>query len=319
MILRRRSALCILFLGLLWITPGVAQSEEDSASAHFERGVGFTKDKDYVAAMVEFKKAYALDPAPLVLFNIGQTANELKDYAGALRAYEQYLKDGAAEIDEERRKKVQSLIDDLRGKTANIGIEVNVTGASVAVDDVDVGLTPLSAPVLMNAGRRKISISKSGYEPLTRFVEIAGTEKKQLSFEIVSLSGGAAAPSGETPSSPPEIEHTPWPWIGLAATAGAAVATGVAGGRTVSKHSEYEAALATVPTSKDRIEDARSAAQTLALATDVLLGVTIAGAALTALAFGLDYGRSSEAPAGAPQVSVSPVVGPGFVGVSGAF
>lgn len=312
--------LCFLLLGLLVSTSTAARAEADSASAHFERGVGFTKDKDYVAAMVEFKKAYALDPAPLVLFNIGQTANELKDYAGALRAYEQYLADGAAEIDEERRKKVQSLIDDLRGKTANIGIEVNAAGASVAVDDVDVGLTPLSQPVLMNAGRRKISITKSGYEPLTRFVEIAGTEEKQLSFEIVSLSGGAAAsPPGGTASSTPELEHTPWPWVGLAATAGVAVATGVVGGLTVSKHSDYEDALATVPTSRDRIEEARSAAQSMAIATDVLLGVTIAGAGLTALAFGLDYGRSSEAPAGEPQVSVNTLVGPGFLGIAGAF
>jgi tetratricopeptide (TPR) repeat protein len=315
---RSRTALGLMLLGLVLSAPAPALAEENSASAHFERGVQFTKDKDYVAAMVEFKKAYALDPAYVVLFNIGQTANELKDYAGALRAYEQYLEDGASEIDEDRRKKVQSLIEELRGKTANISVEVNVAGASVAVDDVDVGVTPLAAPVLMNAGRRKISIAKSGYEPLTRFVEIAGTEKKSLSFEIVSLSGGSAVtpPGGLPPTR--EVEHTPWPWIGLAATAAAGVATGVVGGLAVSKHSEYEDALATVPTSKDRIEDARSAAQSMALATDVLLGVTIAGAGLTALAFGLDYGRSG-APPSQQEVSVSPLVGPGFLGVTGAF
>jgi tetratricopeptide (TPR) repeat protein len=314
-----RLPLGLFLVGLVLSVPFGAHAEEDSASAHFERGVAFTKDKDYVAAMVEFKKAYAMDPAYLVLFNIGQTANELRDYAGALRSYEQYLRDGATEIDEERRKKVQALIDDLRGKTANIGIEVNVTGASVAVDDVDVGLTPLATPVLMNAGRRKISIAKSGYEPLTRFVEIAGTEQKKLSFEIVSLSGGTTVtpPSG-APATPSEIEHTAWPWIGLVATAGVGVATGVVGGLTVSKHSDYEDALATVPTSRDRIDEARSAAQSMALATDVLLGVTIAGAGLTALAFGLDYGRSAAPPA-EPQISFTPMIGPGYLGFQGEF
>jgi tetratricopeptide (TPR) repeat protein len=299
--------------------PTSSIAQEDSASAHFERGVAFTKDKDYVAAMVEFKKAYAMDPAYSVLFNIGQTANELKDYAGALRSYEQYLKDGAAEVDEERRKKVQTLIDELRGKTANIGIDVNVAGARVAVDDVDVGVTPLPASVLMNAGRRKISISKSGYEPLTRFVEIAGTEEKKLSFEIVSLTaGGTVTPPGGDPTPVPEIEHTPWPWIGLAVTGAAGIATGVVGGLAVSNHSTYEDALKTVPTSRDRIEDARSAAESMALATDVLIGVTCTFGALTVLAFALDYGRSAPVAEETP-VSWTPVVGPGFVGVTGEF
>jgi len=269
--------------------------------------------------MVEFKKAYELDPRYPVLFNIGQTSNELKDYAGALSSYERYLKDGGEEIDAERRKKVQTLIEELTRKVAAISVTTNVAGVSVIVDDVDVGVTPLASSVRMNAGRRKLVLTKSGYEPITRIVEIAGTEEKTLNFDLVSLSqtGGTGndGPSGGDTTPEQGVEHTVWPWVGLVSTGVLGVATGVFGGLALAKHSTFEDALVVAPTTKDAIDSARSEAKTFALVTDILLGTTIAAGALTALAFGLDYGRSS------PQATafIQPMVGPGMVGLNGAF
>lgn len=303
-----------LLLALAVASPSMVLAQE-SAGAHFERGVEFSEDRDYVAAMVEFKKAYALDPRYPVLFNIGQTANELKDYASALDSYELYLSKGGSDLDAERRTKVEGLITVLKQKVATITLTVDIVGAAVAVDDVEVGVTPLQKPVRMNAGRRRISVTRSGYEPLNRVVEIAGTEEKTLSFELVSLT---AEKGGDRATTAAEIEHTPWPWIGLSATLALGVGTGVMGGLTLSKHSDLETALATAPTTKETIDDARSDAKTFALVTDVLLGVTIASAALTGLAFGLDYGRSSTPEEAAPASAVL-VVGPGFTGVYGAF
>jgi tetratricopeptide (TPR) repeat protein len=292
---------------------------EDTAGDHFTRGVEFSKEHDYVAAMVEFKKAYELDPRYPVLFNIGQTSNELKDYAGALSSYERYLKDGGEEIDADRRKKVQALIEELTRKVASISIATNVAGVSVIVDDVDVGVTPLPSSVRMNAGRRKLVLTKSGYEPVTRIVEIAGTEEKTLSFELVSLtqqpSGTGNTGSGGDGTAPQQLEHTVWPWVGLASTGALAVATGVFGGLALSKHGAFEDALTVTPTTNDAIESARSDAKTFALVTDILLGTTIAAGALTALAFGLDYGRSTTE----TTAFIRPVVGPGMVGLNGAF
>ncbi len=293
---------------------------EDTAGDHFTRGVEFSKDHDYVAAMVEFKKAYELDPRYPVLFNIGQTSNELKDYAGALSSYERYLKDGGEEIDADRRKKVQNLIDELTRKVAAISVTTNVAGVSVIVDDVDVGVTPLASSVRMNAGRRKLVLTKSGYEPITRIVEIAGTDEKTLNFDLVSLSQspggtGNVGPSGGDTATGQGVEHTVWPWVGLVSTGVLGVATGVFGGLALAKHSAFEDALIVAPTTKDAIDSARSDAKTFALVTDILLGTTIAAGALTALAFGLDYGRSSPE----STAFIQPMVGPGMVGLNGAF
>ncbi len=305
----------LLLVAVLLTYPNFSAAQEN-AGAHYERGVAFAEDREYVAAMVEFKKAYALDPRYPVLFNIGQTANELKDYANALSSYELYLEQGGAEIDADRRAKVEGLIKEVKQKVATITIAINVDGAAVTVDDVEVGVTPLGKPVRMSAGRRKITITRSGYEPMTRVVEIAGTEEKTLTYELVSLTGGGGGGGGV--AGPPEVQHTPWPWIGLSATVALGIGTGVMAGLTLSKHGDLEDALATAPTTKDAVDAVRDDAKTFALVTDVLLGVTILGAGLTGLAFGLDYGRSADGATEEPATTVL-VVGPGFAGVHGAF
>src|SRR6185369_3894831 len=121
----------------------------------------FYKDHDFVAAMVEFKRAYELVPNYVVLYNIGQTARELKDYAAALTAYERYLRDGGAKVLAPRKKEVQGAIDELKKKVGAIKITTNVDGAEVLVDDVSVGKTPLADPVVVNVGRRKLSATSS--------------------------------------------------------------------------------------------------------------------------------------------------------------
>ena len=64
--------------------PRRPRSKSDEASQRFRSGVRFYKDHDFAAALVEFKQAYDLVPNYIVLYNLGQTARELKDYAAAL-------------------------------------------------------------------------------------------------------------------------------------------------------------------------------------------------------------------------------------------
>lgn len=290
-------------------------SQTEDPSSHFERGVSFFRDNDFTAAMVEFKKAYELDPRYSVLYNIGQTSKELKDYAGALTSFERYLSEGGAEIEAEKRKRVEGWVAELKGKIATVQIKSNVEGAEVAVDDVTVGATPLPKPVVVNAGKRKIALQKSGYAPLTRFVEVAGTEVKELDLELVPLTAGDGGGGDKRPPKP--IEHTPWPWVGLGLTGALGVSTGVVGGLALGKKAAFEDELAKFPNTKQAIDDARSSARTFALTGDILGAFTGVGAVLTVVAFAVDYGRSS--PADEKKAEITPLVGPGFVGARGTF
>jgi tetratricopeptide (TPR) repeat protein len=295
-------ALLVAVATLAHAPAAFAQDQAAEASGHFDRGVSFYRDGDYTAAMVEFKKAYELDPNYRVLFNLGQTSRELRDYASALRSFERYLSEGGTKIDAERRKRVEGWVAELRGKIGNLTITSNVEGAEISVDDIVVGTTPLAAPVVVNAGRRKVSLVKSGYAPRSQLVDVAGTETKELRLDLSGAAeGGPARPApvtGTTPATPrpaPERRGTARPWVALGITGAVAVAAGITGGLALSKKSDFDDALETYPNDKEAIDDARSGARGLAATADVLAAVAVAGGVITVVLFATDSSSSSSA------------------------
>lgn len=142
-----------------------ARADTDDARNHFTRAVELFKEGDFRAALIEFQRAYDASPNYKVLYNLGQTNLELQDYAGALRAFRGYLDGGGREIAPARRTQVEGDLKRLESRVARVDVVVNVEGADVTIDDVSVGKSPLSAPVLVSAGRRKSRRRKLGSRP----------------------------------------------------------------------------------------------------------------------------------------------------------
>lgn len=319
----------VAFEGAAFAQPA-GQTKEDEAYEHFKRGVAFYKDADFTAALVEFKRAYEIAPSYKVLYNLGQTSRELRDYATALNAFDQYLTEsgtdpGLDDKEKQKREKAEAYVKELRPKVAIVTIQVNVPGAEVLVDDVPIGETPLHKPVFMNAGRRKVTINKSGYNPNQRFVDVGGTDEKTVKIELVAIgqpdpNGGKKGGSGTV--KPPEPGLSPVPFVMLGLTGATGIATAILGARALSLHGDYEDELAKFPGNATAIEDARSSSKDFALGADILGGVTIAAAAATVVLFVALAPSSSEDPAKdekAPEPKVGLSLSPGFMGLSGSF
>ncbi len=280
--------------------PSASKSEE--ASRRFKSGVAFYKDHDFTAALVEFKAAYELVPNYNVLYNLGQTARELKDYAAALDAYERYLREGGAKIAPARRKEVAAAVDELRTKVGRLKIAINVDGAQVTIDDVPVGTSPLAAPVTVNIGRRKLSASSSGYVPAQRVVDVAGTGDTDVTLELTKL---VTTPPPGTPPPPAPLAFPIYTWAAAGATGATAIVTVVLGALAVSAHGSLTTALGHFPGDASAIASARSRTKTFANATDAFIGITAAGAVATAALF--VFGPRASSPSKpAAAVGVSP-------------
>ncbi len=278
-----------------------AASKSDDASQRFRSGVAFYKDKDFAAALVEFKRAYELVPNYTVLYNLGQTARELKDHAAALAAFDQYLREGGAKVPPARHKEVQAAIDDLRKKVGRIKVAINVDGAEVLVDDAVVGVSPLADAVTVNVGRRKLSATSSGYTPAQRVVDVSGAGETDVSLELAKV--GAAPPVIAAPPPKPGVPVVTW--VALSATGAFAVVTAVMGGLAVSAHGSLETALGKFPGIPATIASDQSRTRTFATATDAFIGITAVSAAATAALFVLGP-RFLPKPKAAPVVGVSP-------------
>jgi hypothetical protein len=297
--------------GLAQKAPSPAAVEE--ARGHFQRGVDLFTERNFGAALVEFRRANEAAPNYRLLYNVGQTCHELADYVCALQSFQDYLAKGGREIPDTRVAEVEGSIRKLRARVATVVVTVSVPGAEVVVDDQAVGISPLAAPLTLSAGRRRLSATKAGLVPVVKVVDLAGgdTATVALAFDAPAGKPAEAAPVAVAPDEPGSRGVPAGVWIGVgvtAALAAGAVVTGVFAGRA---HSDYEQTLGTFPTTASAVDDAASKTRRLSIAGDVLAGAAVLSGALT-LVLGLTV-------KGGPPARVSVSAGPTSLAVDGRF
>jgi tetratricopeptide (TPR) repeat protein len=179
------------------------------ADERYRRAVELYDDGAYDAALRELERVYTLAPMFRVLYNLGIVSLALRDYARAMSYFERYLAEGRTAIDADVRADVSDTLRSLAGRVAFITIDTSVAGAEVSIDDVPVGLSPLPAPVRVNAGSRRITAQVPGRLPVSRVVGLAGGDETRVSLTLVE------------PNPQPETVEPgrPFPWLAWASTA----------------------------------------------------------------------------------------------------
>jgi hypothetical protein len=304
--------------------PAQQPKNVEEGRVRFARGIELYKEGDFHAALAEFRAAFATAPSFRIHYNLGQTLYQLQDYAGAVRAFDQYLSEGGSKIEPDRRKDVEADLAKLRPRVARLTFVVNVPSAELVIDDQPSGQAQ-GRQHLVSEGRRRISVTASGYLTETRVLDLAGAQRVDLTFELKPI-GGAALPAGDggaTRAEPQRTEKSRAPfYVGLVATGALGAATGVTAIIAASKHSSFEKALQS-PNDPGAIADARSSTRSAALVADVLGLATVVSAGLTVVAFVLTSGKESsttgQTASARAGTHVSAVVGPTSFGLTGTF
>lgn len=308
------SACALMFLVL---SSGQAAAEEprsaaaDEASVHFRRGAEFYRENNLDAALAEFTKAYEVLPNFRVLYNLGQVHTERHDYVAAIRAFETYLEKGGPEVPDDRRTQVQSELSSLREKTAPLNVNCNVAGAELRVDGVLVGPLPLKQPALVNAGLRRVTVTRSGYTTEERNVLVAGRQPANVDI-ILAATTNSAAPRESKSATPAHEARNPGLWVSLAATGVFASGAAVFGVLTMQKNKDLDRELDRYPADKGKIGDLRDAVKLNAGLTDGLA----AAAGISAI-FSVYFLASG--PSDKEKTSARLLVAPQGVAVTGTF
>jgi tetratricopeptide (TPR) repeat protein len=268
---RRSVTYACVFLACLSVLSTRARAEDsnvEQARAHFGRGVQYYEDGDFRAALMEFERAYSIQHAFQLLYNLGQVSAELRDYAAAERYFREYLAKGGQEIAVDRRAEVSAELARLKARVGSIRVTANLPDVQIHVDD-QVIKNPSAGPIRVSAGRRELVAEKAGYSPVRRVVEVLGGEELTVKFDMGSPLGAASNDS-------PNV----LPWVAGVSSAVLLVAAGATGYWAYRDSSEYSSALNSV-TTQDRLDQLSARAETKALLADVLLGTAIAGGVLT--------------------------------------
>jgi len=293
--------------------PSVARE----ATKRFQRGVSLYMESDYRAALVEFKRAYETAPNPAVLYNIGQTHYQLQNYAAALAILERYLAESGPNAS--HRSEVEQTIETLRGRVGKLELTTNVPDCEVSIDDETIGKTPLAQAPLVSLGRRKVTATRDGYMPETKFVEVGAGDTVKVAITLVErgLRPGAVAaratpearatgaPEREAKQPPSRASMT----VGWVTTGVLAVGTITLGALAFGASRSLKDARASYPVTHDDLTAKGSRVTTLSTVADVLGASTIVAAGVSVYL--------TLAPSASPDVKVG--VGHRGVSVQGSF
>jgi uncharacterized membrane protein len=297
-------------------TPGASATE---ARSHFDRGVTFYDEGDFSAALVEFRRAYALSPTWQVLFNVGQSCFQMHDYAGALVTLRRFVDQGGERIPSERRSMVDQELTDLANRVGHVVVRSNLEGSTVTVDDALVGSTPLPEPLLVSVGIRKIAVVHDGARQ-EQEVSVAAGETVDVRLDYAAPSSPPAASSLPMESQPAILAPPPGPSrvpavvaFGLG-VAGAAVG-GVFGGLALHDKSRLEGECQGKACAVGSRADIDAVSRDATLST-VAFAVLAAGA-VAGIVLWITEGRTPHAAQGRAPARRQPDVsfrgGPGFI------
>jgi hypothetical protein len=294
----RRLAAAAVALSLCAPAPGAAQSggepdrgKLEEARARFNKAEQLYRQGAYDACLSELERAYSLAPSYRLLYNIGLAHRQLNNFVAAVASFESYLAEGGADVPAGRRSELERDLVRLRAQTAAITVAVNVPGARVSVDDVVVGESPLSKPLVVNAGRRRIGAQREGKLPAVRVLTVAGGDAVDVSLELGDVTAAApspAAPAAPAPAmvvvqapAPAAPPPKPVPWLGWALTGTLTAGAIVTGLFAFSARGDLDDERKSPRATRASLDDAQARARSLTIASDALGGAALVSGGLT--------------------------------------
>jgi hypothetical protein len=162
----------------------LSQTLTGTAKADFEAGKLLANDGDYAGALIKFTNAFEAAKDPRLLWNLAFCQKNLRHYAKVLSILRRYLEEGGSVLTSADRAEAQNLITLIEPFTTRVAFQVTPDGATIMVDDELVGTSPLSSPVVLDIGERRVRVTKAGYRPLEKALAVGGTSEVAFQAEL---------------------------------------------------------------------------------------------------------------------------------------
>jgi hypothetical protein len=162
----------------------LSESLSGMARAEYEAGRILYADKDFGNAIVKFQKAHELANDPRLLWNIAVCQKNLRRYARMLATIRRYQHEAASLLTEEERAQSAEIVKTVESFVSGLKVTSNEAGAEVFVDEEKVGQTPLTEPVIVDVGVRKIKVVKPGFKDALLTREIVGGGQVAIDVQL---------------------------------------------------------------------------------------------------------------------------------------
>lgn len=274
----------------------LTDAQRAEAAAALERGNAQFRRNNYEAALTEFLRVYEIAerrPNSFVyLFNIARCYERLFRYDQAIEYYQRYL--DRAPQDDRDRAQASATVTALDGLLGTLEVQSNVPDAQVWVDDRQV--SDRVRTVRVAGGVHVVELRARGYAPSRQQVQLPARTTQSISFRMERLN----VRRGLHPAF----------FVSVASLGGAtALTAAIVGPQVLAARAEVDALRMSPATMNTVGQDQKDRIRTLAVVTDVMLGVSIASAiGATLLGVATEWRRPTETELNAPRAAVRPTV-----------
>lgn len=190
----------------------VPSSEQKEADRHFKSGVELYKEAKYTEALAEFERAYEISPHPLVLYNIAVCHRELSHYQQAVKFYKRFITEGKGQVPNAKLTVAQTELDGILARIARVTVTVSPDGATLLVDDQELG-TLVEMPIVLPPGEHRLVARMTGRTDAVRVVRVASGDELTVDLKTTDAPAAdtkvGADPSNDEPAT--RFSTTPAP------------------------------------------------------------------------------------------------------------
>jgi hypothetical protein len=188
MITRKRTSLVLFVVAVVlgaraWAADAPSPAIKAEARERFDRGVALFERGDNAGALAEFKRTYALIPNPLVLYNMGLVYAAMNRPVESGDALADFLSQAGSAVSADQRKHAEEVRAEQDKRIAQIVVLTNAP-ATVEVDGIEAGQTPLEKPIRVASGAHVVAVLAQGYLPLHREITLAGQTTETVSLQL---------------------------------------------------------------------------------------------------------------------------------------
>jgi hypothetical protein len=185
----------------------VPSGEQKEADRHFKSGVELYKEQKYTEALAEFERAYEISPHPLVLYNIAVCHRELSHYQQAVKFYKRFITEGKGQVPGPKLTTAQTELDSILARIARVTVTVSPDGATLLVDDQELG-TLVEMPIVLPPGEHRLVARMAGRTDAVRVIRVASGDELTVDLKTTDLAGPSGPDLGND-TKPDPVEDGP--------------------------------------------------------------------------------------------------------------
>jgi len=156
----------------------------DAARKDWDAARDLLDANDFAGALVEYMRAYQQSKNPRVLYNVAVCEKNLRHYARAEVRFKQELAEGQGKLSAADEQAVKEAITALDPFVSTVEVTANEAGATLFIDDQEVGPTPFTSPVPIDVGPHELRMHKDGFLDVKQTVTVAGGTPAKASFDV---------------------------------------------------------------------------------------------------------------------------------------